>query len=97
MLMRAEAFPARTPIVAQSLMGSSGWQRSGPGDRRREQGAKAPSRLPEKAIELFDENPYWTVSRLAERLDAAFTTAQRAIDRLVSAGIVTLAREAKRN
>ena len=59
--------------------------------------AKAPSRLPVRAIELFVENPYWTANRLAERLDVAFTTAQRAIDRLESSGIVALAGEAKRN
>jgi len=58
--------------------------------------AKTPSRLPEKAIELFAENPYWKVNRLAERLDVAFTTAQRVIDRLESVGIVALANEAKR-
>jgi DNA-binding transcriptional regulator YhcF (GntR family) len=46
---------------------------------------------------LFAENPFWTVNRLAARLDVAFTTAQRAIDRLESADIVTLASEAKRN
>lgn len=59
--------------------------------------AKAPSRLPEKAIELFVENPYWSVNKLATRLDVAFTTAQRAIDRLESTGIVALASEARRN
>jgi Fic family protein len=65
--------------------------------RWRRQLAKTPSRLPEKAIELFTENPYWTVNRLAQRLDVAFTTAQRAIDRLEAAGIVALASAAKRN
>jgi Fic family protein len=59
--------------------------------------ADAPSRLPEKAIDLFVENPFWSVNRLAERLAVAFTTAQRAIDRLESAGIVSLASEARRN
>ncbi len=59
--------------------------------------AKASSRLPERALELFAENPFWTVSRLAQRLGVAFTTAQRAIDRLEAAGIVALASEAKRN
>ena len=63
----------------------------------RAQLAKAPSRLPEKAVELFVENPYWTVNKLTARLEVAFTTAQRAIDRLESAGIVALASEAKRN
>lgn len=65
--------------------------------RWREQVAKAPSRSPEQAIELFAENPFWTVKNLAVRLDVAFTTAQRAIDRLETAGIVALAAEAKRN
>lgn len=59
--------------------------------------AKVPSKLPEKAIDLFAENPFWTVNKLAARLEVAFTTAQRAIDRLESAGIVALAGEAKRN
>ena len=59
--------------------------------------AKAPSRLPGKAVDLFAENPFWTVNRLAARLDVAFTSAQRAIDRLESAGIVARAGEARRN
>ncbi len=65
--------------------------------RWRERLVRVASRLPEKAIGLFAENPYWSVVRLAERLDVAFTTAQRAIDRLEAADIVTLAGEAKRN
>jgi Fic family protein len=65
--------------------------------RWRDQLGKSPSRLPEKAIDLFVENPFWTVNKLAERLDVAFTTAQRAIDRLESASIVALVGEAKRN
>jgi Fic family protein len=55
------------------------------------------SRLPGCALDLFAENPYWTVNRLAKRLDVAFTTAQRAIDRLESADIVALVGDAKRN
>jgi Fic family protein len=65
--------------------------------RWREELAKASSRLPERSIDLFAENPYWTVNRLAARLGVAFTTAQRAIDRLEAAGIVALAGPAKRN
>lgn len=65
--------------------------------RWRERLRKAPSRLPEQAVELFAENPFWTVNKLAERLEVAFTTAQRAIDRLQSAGIVALQGEARRN
>jgi Fic family protein len=63
----------------------------------RERVAKAPSRLPEKTIEFFAENPFWTVKKLAEKLGVAFTTAQRALDKLETAGIVTLTGEAKRN
>jgi len=63
----------------------------------RERLAKTQSRLPERAIELFAENPFWTVRALSDRLDVAFTTAQRAIDRLESAGIVGLTGQAKRN
>jgi Fic family protein len=65
--------------------------------RWRERLVKAASRLPEKALGLFVESPYWSVGRLAQRLDVAFTTAQRAIDRLEAAEIVTLVGEAKRN
>ena len=63
----------------------------------RKQLAAAPSRLPERTLDLFVENPFWTASKLAERLGVAFTTTQRAIDRLESAGIVALATEARRN
>lgn len=63
----------------------------------RERLATAPSRLPERALDLFVENPFWTVNKLAARLDVAFTTAQRAIGRLESAGIVALGTEARRN
>lgn len=63
----------------------------------RERIARAPSRLPEKALDLFTENPFWAVKRIAARLDVAFTTAQRAIDRLEAAGIVALTGQAKRN
>ena len=59
--------------------------------------AGSSSRTPQMALDLFIENPFWTVNRLAERLDVAFTTAQRAIDRLEEAGIVTRVGEARRN
>jgi len=59
--------------------------------------AAASSRLPERSLDLFVENPFWTVNKLAARLGVAFTTAQRSIDRLESAGVVTRATEAKRN
>ena len=55
------------------------------------------SRLPERALDLFFENPFWTVSSLARRLGAAFTTAQRAMDRLEALGILTRVGERRRN
>ena len=59
--------------------------------------ARGQSRLPELALDLFPENPFWTVGGVAVRLDVAFTTAQRAIDRLEVAGIVAQVGEARRN
>ena len=59
--------------------------------------ARGQSRLPELALDLFAENPFWTVGGVAVRLDVAFTTAQRAIDRLEVAGIVAQVGEARRN
>ena len=36
--------------------------------------------MPERAIELLSENPFWSVRALTDGLDVAFTTAQRSID-----------------
>ena len=55
------------------------------------------SRLPEKALDLFAENPFWTVGGLAGRLEVAFTTAQRAVNRMEAAGIVARIGDARRN
>jgi Fic family protein len=65
--------------------------------RWREELTDETSRVPGRAIDLFAENPFWTLNRLAERLKVAFTTAQRAVGRLESAGIVSLVSEGKRN
>ena len=48
-------------------------------------------------LDLFAENPFWTVGGLADRLSVAFTTAQRAIDRLEAAGVVAQVGEGRRN
>ena len=66
----------------------SGWKRQLAGGR---------SRLPERALDLFAENPFWTVGGVADRLEVAFTTAQRTIARLEAAGIVAQLGEARRN
>ena len=55
------------------------------------------SRLPEALLVLFAENPFWTTTRVARRLDVAYTTAARAIDRLQAAGIVAPVGGARRN
>jgi Fic family protein len=65
--------------------------------RWRKKLAATPSRFPDRALDLFAENPFWAVNKLAERLDVAFTTAQRAIDRLEEAKIISLATQGKRN
>ncbi len=55
------------------------------------------SRLPERVLDLFAENPYWTVGGIANRLAVAFTTAQRAVNRLEAAGVVTQLGQRRRN
>lgn len=65
--------------------------------RWREDVAGSPSKTSTRVIDLLAENPYWTVKRLAERLAVAFTTAQRAVERLESASIVSEVTAAKRD
>ena len=55
------------------------------------------SRVPERALDLFSENPFWTVGALAERLEVAFTTAQRAVKRLEAVGAISLIAGERRN
>ena len=55
------------------------------------------SSLPERALDLFFENPFWTVRGAAGRLGVAFTTAQRAIDRLETLGVLSRVGEQRRN
>ena len=55
------------------------------------------SRLPERALEQFAANPFWTVGALAERLEVAYTTAQRAVNRLEALAAVSLAAGERRN
>ena len=55
------------------------------------------SRVPERALDLFSENPFWTVGALAERLEVAYTTVQRAIERLEGLGAISLGGEGHRN
>ena len=55
------------------------------------------SRLPERSLDLFSANPFWTIGALAERLEVAFTTAQRAVSCLEILGAVSLVGEERRN
>ncbi|MCY4558924.1 MAG: Fic family protein [Chloroflexi bacterium] len=52
---------------------------------------------PREVLRLFAENPFWTVKGVAEELGVAYTTAQRAVERLQVAGIVSPVGSAKRN
>ena len=66
-------------------------------DRWRHRVAGVPSKAPAAIIDLLAQNPFWTVKNVAARLKVAFTTAQRAIDKLQSVGILSQATDAKRD
>ncbi len=51
---------------------------------------------PLRVVELLGANPFVTTKGTADKLDVAFTTAQRAIERLERAGILKLVSDAKR-
>jgi Fic family protein len=59
--------------------------------------AGSASKTPPKIIDLLAENPFWTITRLAERLGVAFTTAQRAVERLESARILASVKPVRRD
>lgn len=48
-------------------------------------------------VRLLGENPYWTVRGVARRLEIAYTTAQRAVQRLEAAGILSPLTDARRD
>ena len=49
-----------------------------------------------RMLDLLAANPYVTVKGAAEKMKVAFTTAQRAVDRLQKAGVLSQVSEAKR-
>ena len=55
------------------------------------------SKLPTQLVDLLAESPFWTAKKVAERTGVAFTTAQRAIDRLCERGILAPTSGAKRD
>jgi len=48
-------------------------------------------------VDLLAENPFWTINRAAERLGVAYTTAQRAIEKLQGLGILEQTDDAQRD
>lgn len=58
--------------------------------------AGSPSKTPSSLVDLLAENPFWTINKAAERLEVAYTTAQRAVEKLESLGIVERIGDAKR-
>lgn len=55
------------------------------------------SKAPLRVVELLGTNPFLTIKGVAEKLEIAFTTAQRAIERLERAGIVKPVSDAMRD
>jgi Fic family protein len=64
------------------------WRRALPGPA---------SKVAVPLVDLLAENPYWTVKGIAKRLRVAFTTAQRAVDRLEAASVLIRTTDARRN
>jgi Fic family protein len=59
--------------------------------------AGAAASTPLALVDLLGENPYWTVPGVASRLSVAYTTAQRAIQRLEAESILIPLTDARRN
>ncbi len=81
----AEDVADRTARISDLLVG---WHRSLAGSA---------SRTPDDLVTLLAENPFWTTRKAAERLDVAYTSAQRAIDKLQAADILQQVGQARRN
>jgi Fic family protein len=63
----------------------------------RRQTAEAGLRIGPALVDLLAENPYWTIGAAAKRLGVAYTTAQRAIQRLEALGVVAPTSNAQRD
>ena len=57
----------------------------------------AGSAIPAALVDLLAENHFWTVKKLAKRLHVAFTTTQRAVDRLEKMSVLTQVSGTKRD
>jgi len=58
--------------------------------------AGSASRTTSMLVDLLAENPFWTINGAAERLDVAYTTAQRAVGKLQSLGVLEQTDDARR-
>lgn len=59
--------------------------------------ASGSSEVPVQIIEQFAVNPYLTVNKMTDELDVAYSTVQRAIEKLVAAGIIKQTNDSKRD
>ncbi len=59
--------------------------------------AGSASSVPSALIDLLAANPYWTVKGVSQKLEVAFTTAQRAVEKLVGHSILIEVSGAKRD
>lgn len=66
-------------------------------DRWRRQMAGSRSPVTGRMLELLAENPFWSIKRAAARLKVAYTTAERAIERLEGASILRPVSRARRD
>ena len=55
------------------------------------------SKTPSKLVDLLGANPYLTVKKVAQQLNVAFTTAQRAVEKLEKFSIVQKTSHARRD
>ena len=65
--------------------------------RWREAVAGTASKVPARLVDLLAENPFWTIKRAAKRLGVVYSTAQRAVERLVAHSILTEVTNGKRS
>jgi Fic family protein len=66
-------------------------------DRWRRQTAGSRSPVTGQMVELLAENPFWSIKRAAARLEVAYTTAERAIERLEAASVLRPVSRARRD
>ncbi len=61
------------------------------------QGVTGRSKVPLRILDMIEENPYCTLKNISVKLDMAFSTAQRGVDKLMELGVLSQVDAAKRN